>query len=104
MNYDPNLMNGRQMSKKIVHLIFGKWEYRAEMTVAVHGNTGGLSVMRSAVAVALDLLSRDAHEIAYINLRKQSGELLEDHDEDEQEEEWLEEMLISAEIIDIRAD
>ena len=103
MNYDPNLTMSGNMAKQTVKLTFGIWEYRKEMLVEIKGNTNGLSVIRAAVSFAFDDLPFEKHgreEITYIVLIKGEDEMRCDDDEDKGED-WLENMLVGAEIISI---
>lgn len=99
MNYDPNV--ARNMASQTVKLTFGMWDYRREMLVVVGGNTMGLSVIRCAVGSAFDSLPVDKYEAAYTTLTSGKNELL-CTDEDGEGEDWLERMLIAAEITEIK--
>ena len=105
MNNDPNLTLCGRMADKTVKLTFGQWEYRKEITVVVHGNTRGMSVLRAAVGFAYDELPTDeghAADVPYLEMTKPDGNTLRVDDEEEDGEDWLEEMLIAAEIVDIK--
>jgi hypothetical protein len=102
-NFDPNFTLCGGTASQVVHLVFGKWEYRQEMYMTVKGNARGLSVISAAVSMAYDyLLGRCTNTIyAHIELVNQEGDTLLDEDDEGKEIDWLEEMLISAEIISI---
>jgi hypothetical protein len=108
MDYDPNLTLSGNMAKQTVRLIFGRWHYRAERIVQVGGNCTGLSVITSAVRQAFDALDfteYEGREYARITMLSadETAELT-CEDEDYDCDDWLAEMLISAEIIEITAD
>lgn len=100
MNYDPNFTlwpNGKQT----VRLTFGQWQYRGTFDVTVEGNISGLSVIESAIERLYESLPYDKDPFGNgVYARIMLGELIND-DEDQREEEWLSDMLISAEIIHI---
>lgn len=104
MNYDPNLTNSGKMAVQTVKLTFASWEYRAERTVEVGGTCKGFSVIESAVYRAWEGLEFDQCgnvEYANITLTDSKGEELICEDDDDRGEDWLKDMLISAEIISI---
>ena len=81
------------------------WEFRAERTVEVGGNCTGLSVIESAIDRVLEELEQHGERMTpEIILTSPSGDQLECSDDDERWDEWLKDMLISAEIIAIRPD
>lgn len=105
MNYDPNYTLCGRMADQTVRLTFGQWEYRTTMDVVVGGNTNGLSVIECAVDFAYEKLETipffndetgENDEMAVIHLGN-----LECKDDDLRGEEWLKDMLIGAEIINI---
>lgn len=106
MNYDPNLTNSGRMADQLVKLTFAQWEYRVEMTATVGGNCTGLDVLRSAVGNVFDKLpyrTIGTHEITEIVLTNAAGDTLSCEDEDEKGEAWLADMLIKAEIVEIKS-
>lgn len=98
MNYDPNLNSGGRTTNQKVRLIFGQWEYRFTTEVDVLGNCSGKSAIDSALTNFYDSLEGDFPEII---LKKQNGDELIECDDEQRGEAWLENMLISAEIISI---
>ena len=89
------------MADKQVKLVFGLWEARKEMVVTVKGNTRGLSVIECAISAAYDELpykTVEGREYAEIEMTGPAGELGVE-DEEAQCEDWLADMLISAEIV-----
>lgn len=100
MNYDPNLVNSGKCATQRVKLVFGQWEYRAELFVNVGGNCRGLSVIDTAVDMAYEGLP-GTEALAHIILTRADGETLHCEDDEGNGVDWLEDMLISAEIVSI---
>lgn len=110
MDYDPNLTNSGRMAKQTVRLTFGLWKYRKEMEVQVGGNCTGLRVIDSAVEQAYENLDRlgvymsdDTYAVIYMN-STDGTESMECADEEDEREDFLKNMLIKAEIVDIQPD
>ena len=102
MNYDPNLVCSGRFADHKIKLTFGQWDYRAEMIAEVGGNCMGLTVIESAVSEAYDQLpTMHSYDMPYIRLADKAGNVLECADEDDEGEEWLAKMLVSAEIVSI---
>ncbi len=116
MDYDPNLVSSGRMAKQKVRLTFGLWEYRKTAEVEVGGNCTGLSVIDCAVGVAHDQLEerhtytgsdmRQFISYSVITMEHMSdpNRTLESSDDDLRGEDWLKDMLVSAEIIGIEPD
>jgi hypothetical protein len=105
MNYDPNFTLCGRMADQTVRLTFGQWEYRTTMDVVVGGNTNGLRVIECAVEFAYEKLETipffndetgKNDEMSVIHLGN-----LECKDDDLRGEDWLKDMLIGAEIVNI---
>lgn len=93
------------MADKTVKLVFGQWEYRKEMIVTVKGNTRGISVLSAAIAFAYEDLPTDEgdnSDVSYIEMTMSNGDTLRADDEEDGFQDWLGEMLVSAEIVDIK--
>lgn len=110
MDYDPNLTNSGRMAKQTVKLTFGIWEYRKEMEVVVGGNCTGLTVIESAVERAYEQLERlgtylsdETYAVIYLD-NSDGTQQMECADDEDYQEEWLKDMLIKAEIVDIQPD
>ncbi len=98
MDYDPNLVLCGRMAKQVVKLTFGEWKYRAVMEVTTYGNVTGLGVIEQAVGMAFDkLLGRK--DFAKLVMKDSDGNTLTDDEGDD--EDWLMDKLIKAEIISI---
>jgi len=104
MNYDPNLTSSGRMAAQKVRLTFGEWDYRKTMEVTVRGNTRGLSVIDCAIDIVFDELPEKAFDGKTITMENEQGEELHCGLNDAvcAEDDWLRDMLISAEIIDIQ--
>lgn len=103
MNYDPNLVCSGKMAIQSVKLVFGCWDYRAERVIDVAGNCMGFAVIRAALTKAYDELEYSTYkgkDYAYITLANLDEEML-CEDEERKCDEWLGDMLISAEILSI---
>ncbi len=112
MNYDPNLTCSGKMATQQVRLTFGCWNYRAVLEVSVGGNCTGLAVIDCAVGNAYDTLQQHSmfgtdKTCAVINMVDPAApdselECSEDDGSDRfRGEDWLKDLLISAEIISI---
>ncbi|WP_274712162.1 DUF5406 family protein [Xenorhabdus bovienii] len=106
MNYDHNLTLCMRNAEHVVRLTFAQWEYRQVVDVVVTANIRGLDVISQAVQNLYDSLST----ISFFNhdTDKDDG-MAEFHvgilkciDEGQEGVEWLNEMLIKAEIISIK--
>ena len=108
MNYDPNVTCSGSMAKQTVKLIFGKWHYRTERTVKVGGNCTGLTVISFAVRQVYDSLEYTEYKgKEYAKITMTDADNTTDFESEDEEygcEDWLSDMLISAEIIDITSD
>lgn len=102
-DFDPNMVACGRAVKQTVRLTFGCWRYRGTFEVEVRGNITGLDAIRYAVellyeslpsvVVTEDDLECDM-EMATIELDGITCD-----DDDLRGEEWLADMLVSAEII-----
>lgn len=99
INFDPNLNFCGRMPTKIVRLTFGQWQYRHVTEVQVGGNCSGITNIEAAVENYFDqIVGTDG--IASLVLTGPEGDL-HSQDDENREEEWLKDMLIGAEIINI---
>lgn len=102
MNYDPNLCNSGNMAKQRVRLTFGLWEYRKVIEIEQGGNCKGLTVIEAAVEnVYAELEGGDTPRIELVSA---DGSTLECEDDEDRGEDWLQDMLIAAEIVSIQPD
>ncbi len=95
INFDPNITLSGRHSKKTVKLTFGLWEARATFERAIVGCWEGLSLIDFAV----EELQDELWEVGIVLITTDGCKLLSQNDE--QSEEWLKDMLISAKIINI---
>lgn len=102
MDYDPNITCSGRFAKQTVKLVFGQWDYRAEFTQVVGGNCTGLSVIDCAIGSVNDSLEKEG-SIYYFIMKNEAGEEMQVSDDEDRGLEWLNDMLISAEIISIEA-
>lgn len=100
VNHDPNL----RWADKTFRLTFRLWEYEATHDVVIGGNCAGLSSLDAAVSNFLDTLPPEYGDEGYqiILTRPRDGENLQVGSEDEDGEDWLMRMLVSAELIDVQ--
>lgn len=109
MNYDPNLTTSGKMANQTIILTFQQWEYKVEKSIKVGGNQTGLNIIDLALETLYEELPTNAYgaisdfsQAAYIELTDSSGDVLTCDDEELKGEEWLKEMLVKAEIVDIQ--
>jgi len=113
MDYDPNMTLCGRMAKQTVRLTFAMWKHRATVEVEVGGNCTGLTVIDCAVGMAYDQLEqkpflndqckRDSCAVILMP-SMESDSVLECTDEELKGDDWLKDMLVSAEILAIRPD
>ncbi len=104
LNYNPDrTMRDRQKVK----LVLARWDYRAEFEQEVSGNCRGLTIIETAVEnVYADLPSAypdDAAGPCVLTLKGPKGEL-EVVDDEEQGVDFLNDMLLSAEVVSLEID
>lgn len=99
LDFDPNLTLCGRMIEQCVRLTFGQWRFRATMEVTVRGNLTGLPLVTAAVNRAYEMLLGD-HDYAALILRNDEN-TMECSDDDNEGEDWLAGMLVSAEIVAI---
>jgi hypothetical protein len=107
INYDSNLCFSGNTTVQEVRLTFGRWEYRKVIETEVGGNCLGLNVIKAAVENAYDSLIETKNKnnkfriMEGIVLEDRNGNSLECFDIENEGCQWLEDMLLSAEIISI---
>jgi hypothetical protein len=101
MNYDPNLVLSGRRAKQSVRLTFGIWDYRKTVETVVSGNCRGLTVIECAIENVYENLGNNGWGNKEIVLLTEDGKELACSDDDYDDYEFLEEKLISAEIIGI---
>lgn len=118
MNYDPNLNSCGRMTKQVVRLVLGKWEFRKEFLVEVYGNQTGLEVINNAAELIYEAFQddddyaksaqscivgfeKDKLDWVAFRMTKPYHELLEDAAQWLQGEEEIKNMIISAEIVSV---
>jgi len=108
MNYDPNLMLSGKMAKQTIVLKFQMWDYTKTVEHTVTGNIPGFLAIEGAVSAFYETLPtvrilteagfEDAVEIV---LENPTGDTMTCEDGELEGEDWLKDMLVSAEIIAI---
>ena len=105
MDYDPNLTYSGRMALQTVRLTFGLWKYRHIATVIVDGNCRGLNVVEGAIEAFYDKLQPNQHNnYKSFHMTDPEGNVLtcDECEADRDAGDWLKDMLIAAEIIDIK--
>lgn len=100
-NFDPNLNYCGKRSQKTIRLTFGLWRYRAAFEVAVGGNISGFDNIGCAIGALYDEMFGDNPDKPLV-LTDSDGNTLEATDDDAEEDDWLKEMLVAAEIVSIQ--
>lgn len=94
--YSPNIQWGKQQ----VEIVLMQWGYRESFKIFVGGNCHGLSVIECAVGILYDnLLTEGSEDPAKVVLVK-GNDSLHCTDDEDRGEEWLKNMIVSAQIID----
>jgi hypothetical protein len=104
MNYDPNMTLSGRMAKQTVKLTFQMWESKAEIIEVVGGNCTGLTVIDCAVGNAYEGLDLDHYGDTEIILNSPDGGTLSCSDDGGRGDDWLKDMLVKAEIVEIKKD
>lgn len=87
--YSPNIRWGKQ----IVEIVLKQWAYSKKFTVEVGGNCTGMDVLDCAISILTDQLEGE------VTLEHGKKKLLVE-DEEERDEDWVKEMVVSAQIVD----
>lgn len=102
MDYDPNMLR-KSRCVRTIKLMFGSGEHRATRIVEIGGNCDALTAIQDAVeSVDEDIrvnYDRDTWRHPHILLKKGGRRLIVEYENNEGD--WLKEMLIKAEIIKI---
>lgn len=97
VNFDPNI----RWAAKEVLLTFAQWDYRLTKTVMVGGNCSGLTNIEGAISKFFGELYDANEDYQEIILTRADGDTLIVENDEGQDEEWLADMLIKAEILSI---
>ncbi|EOV0291749.1 DUF5406 family protein [Salmonella enterica] len=102
-DFDPNMVACGRAVKQTVRLTFGCWRYRGTFEVEVRGNITGLDAIRYAVELLYESLPSVVvtDDDLECDMKMATIELdgITCDDDDLRGEEWLADMLVSAEII-----
>jgi len=114
LNYDPNL----RWNTQTIKITLGTWDYRAERAVQVGGNCFGFSVLEAAFESLFEQIREEnsvpddcendeiceENDFSILMHREHDGaDLLCEPDQDDCEE-WLKQLVIGMEIVDIQKD
>lgn len=97
---DPNK---HRYEGKVFRLTFGMWGYRRTFETVVFGNCPGFDNLSCAISNVADLLPEGDWGVD-MSLANAVGDTLHASSEDEDPEDWLLAILVSAEIIAFRSD
>ena len=81
-------------------LTLGRWEYSRKVEVEVYGNSSGVTTLKWAVGNLFDKIYKE-HGTTSIILEDSDGNTLKCSDDEDEQEDWLGNMVIAAEIISI---
>lgn len=103
-NYDLNLDLCGRRTEKTVKVMFEDWDYRAEFTIKLQGNLRGTDLITQALETINEQIEvqPQPHSGRMVMTDANGDELLVSNDFDS-ELEWLSEMLIGFEVLDIKA-
>jgi len=113
VNFDPNQVKNWRSVTYTVKLTFADWDYRAQRTVMVGGNIRGLEVIELAVEQLYEDLQKEADDREGTEMQRwdlpllilsKPGKQLYCEDDQDDGEDWLKNMLIKAEIVDVQQD
>ena len=99
MDYDPNMHINGGITKQTVRLTFAQWQYCSVKYVEVIGNCTGKAVIDVALTNFYNSLEGDFPEIIFQDT-KTADQIIET-DDDQRGEPWLQEMLVSADIVSV---
>jgi hypothetical protein len=99
VNYDPNIT----WAKQRVKLTYTQWDATLNVEVEIGGNCKGFCVLEAAVDRHYEQLveSVDPETTPSITLREPNGDTLVCEDEEDQQEDWLKDLCVAAEIVAI---
>jgi hypothetical protein len=96
----PHDPNDRRHDKHF-RLTFRLWDYEAQFTAKVGGNCLGMQNLDSALFNVLDQLETAPDAPYRMILKKPNGDEMICDDDEACEEEWLQEMLVCAELFSV---
>ncbi|EFS2651741.1 DUF5406 domain-containing protein [Salmonella enterica] len=103
-DFDPNMVACGRAVKQTVRLTFGRWRYRGTFEVDVRGNVTGLDAIRYAVESLYESLpsvvvTDDDDQECDMEMATIELDGITCDDDELRGEDWLADMLVSAEII-----
>ncbi|EOH0863289.1 DUF5406 family protein [Salmonella enterica subsp. enterica] len=103
-DFDPNMVACGRWVKQTVRLTFGCWRYRGTFEVEFRGNVTGLEAIRTAVeklyqSLPSVVVTDDDDQECEMEMATIELDGITCDDDELRGEEWLADMLVSAEII-----
>lgn len=92
-SYSPNIKWGKQH----VEIVLMQWGYSEKFTVDVGGNCTGFDVLGTAIGNLYSKLP-ETDGSPFVTLKKGDDTLI-CHDEEERDEDWLKDMVVSCQIV-----
>lgn len=93
--YSPNIEWGRQK----VAVMIKQWAYSKTLLVEVGGNCNGFNIMDTAVDMAFEQVLPGDGRCASVELRDAGGNTLLCVDEEDRDERWFRDMVVSVQIV-----
>lgn len=94
--YSPNTKWGKQH----VEVVLMQWDYSTTYKVDIGGNCTGFGVLEAAVDRIYDSLMEIEDEVPTLILKKKGGKTLRcTADDDERQEDWIKDMVVSVRIV-----
>lgn len=94
---DPNI----RWAKKTLRMTFMQWGYKVTHDASVGGNCSAMSNLDAALSNLYDKLPPDSWGVPYLVLEDSNGDSLQNGDDERRAEDWLMDMLVSAELVNI---
>ena len=96
--HDPNL----RWANKTFRLTFRLWAYGGQFDAKVGGNCPAFTSLDCALSNFYDSLPESRFGAKQLTLTRADGDTLLCEDDEEREDDWLMEMLVCAELIDLQ--
>jgi hypothetical protein len=94
-SYDPNI----HWAKQTIEVVLQQWADKAVFLAVIGGNCQGLDVIEAAIAEVFNGLPNE-NDTTYVELKNAAGDFTRYYDEEEQEEEWMRNMVVSVRIVE----
>ena len=102
--FEESLGGSDEYAIKTVKVTLAHENYRREFISKVGGNTTGFSVLEAAVDFIYDDMTKELEEddeIVCFEMTNPEGDMMQFMDDDDQQQDWLKEFVIAAEIIGV---